>query len=155
MVRIVHPGIRILIFYPSRIQGSKRHRIRNPDPDPQHWQNGSTGKKAHLKSKWNKTSKMPTCRQNSTKNKGMVWGEEEEEACGWPGTTTWELFMGNCASVFVARNTTSDKGWSENVPFREDGLRKCTKRIGKGKNRIKKSKNGKFTKDIETMVLTF
>ncbi len=27
---------RILIFYPSRIQGSKRHRI--PDPDPQHFQ---------------------------------------------------------------------------------------------------------------------
>ncbi len=26
--------IRILIFYSSRIQGSKRHRI--PDPDPQH-----------------------------------------------------------------------------------------------------------------------
>ncbi len=26
--------IRILIFYPSRIPGSKRHRI----PDPQHWQ---------------------------------------------------------------------------------------------------------------------
>jgi hypothetical protein len=37
MSRVVHPGskIRILIFYPSRIQGSKRHRI--PDPDPQHW----------------------------------------------------------------------------------------------------------------------
>jgi hypothetical protein len=28
------PGSRILIFYPSRIQGSKRHRI--PDPDPQY-----------------------------------------------------------------------------------------------------------------------
>ncbi len=27
--------IRILIFKPSRIQGPKRHRI--PDPDPQHW----------------------------------------------------------------------------------------------------------------------
>ncbi len=27
--------IRILIFYPSRIQGSKRHLI--PDPDPQQW----------------------------------------------------------------------------------------------------------------------
>ncbi len=26
--------IRMLTFYPSRIQGSKRHRI--PDPDPQH-----------------------------------------------------------------------------------------------------------------------
>ncbi len=25
----------LLTFYPSRIQGSKRHRI--PDPDPQHW----------------------------------------------------------------------------------------------------------------------
>ncbi len=35
--RVVLPGfrIRILTFYPSRIQGSKRHRI--PDPDPQHW----------------------------------------------------------------------------------------------------------------------
>ena len=33
--------IRILIFYPSRIQGSKRHRI--PDPDPQHcYQHRST-----------------------------------------------------------------------------------------------------------------
>ena len=34
MIRIVHPGsrIRILIFYPSRIPGSKRHRI----PDLQH-----------------------------------------------------------------------------------------------------------------------
>jgi hypothetical protein len=35
----VHPGsgprIRILIFYPSRIPGSKRHRI--PDSDPQNW----------------------------------------------------------------------------------------------------------------------
>ncbi len=27
--------VMILIFYPYRIQGSKRHRI--PDPDPQHW----------------------------------------------------------------------------------------------------------------------
>ncbi len=27
--------IRMLTFYPSRIQGSKRHWI--PDPDPQHW----------------------------------------------------------------------------------------------------------------------
>ncbi len=35
MIRVVHPGSRILTFYPSRIQGSKRHRI--PDPDPQHW----------------------------------------------------------------------------------------------------------------------
>jgi hypothetical protein len=36
MIRVVHPGsrIRMLTFYPSRIQGSKRHRI--PDPDPQH-----------------------------------------------------------------------------------------------------------------------
>ncbi len=35
MIRIVHPGsrIRILTFHPSRIPGSKRHRI----PDPQHW----------------------------------------------------------------------------------------------------------------------
>ncbi len=24
-------------FYPSRIPGSKRHQIRIPDPDPQHW----------------------------------------------------------------------------------------------------------------------
>jgi hypothetical protein len=32
----VYPGSRILIFYPSRIQGSKRHRM--PDPDPQHWE---------------------------------------------------------------------------------------------------------------------
>ncbi len=35
--RVVHPGsrsrIRILIFHPSRIHGSKRHRI----PDPQHY----------------------------------------------------------------------------------------------------------------------
>jgi hypothetical protein len=29
--------IRILIFCPSRIQGSKRHRIRIPDPHPEHW----------------------------------------------------------------------------------------------------------------------
>jgi hypothetical protein len=36
MILVVHPRsrIRILTFYPSRIQGSKRHRI--PDPDPQH-----------------------------------------------------------------------------------------------------------------------
>jgi hypothetical protein len=35
----VHPGSgsRILIFYSSRIEGSKRHRI--PDPGPQHWYN--------------------------------------------------------------------------------------------------------------------
>jgi hypothetical protein len=35
MIWVVHPGsgIRILTFYPSRIQGSKRHRI----PDPEHW----------------------------------------------------------------------------------------------------------------------
>ncbi len=36
MTRVVYPGsgsrIRILIFYPSRIPGSKRHRI--PDPNP-------------------------------------------------------------------------------------------------------------------------
>ncbi len=30
----VHPGFRIRIFFPSRIQGPKRHLI--PDPDPQH-----------------------------------------------------------------------------------------------------------------------
>jgi hypothetical protein len=37
MIRVVHPGsrIRMLTFYPSRIPGSRRHRI--PDPDPQHW----------------------------------------------------------------------------------------------------------------------
>jgi hypothetical protein len=31
MIRVVHPGSasRILIFYPSRIPGSKMHRIRN------------------------------------------------------------------------------------------------------------------------------
>jgi hypothetical protein len=34
MIRDVHLGSRILIFYLSRIPGSKRHRI--PDPDPQH-----------------------------------------------------------------------------------------------------------------------
>jgi hypothetical protein len=33
--RVVYPGSGILIFYPSRIQVSKRHRI--PDPDSQHW----------------------------------------------------------------------------------------------------------------------
>ncbi len=35
MIRDVHPGSgsRIQIFHPSRIHGSKRHRI----PDPQHW----------------------------------------------------------------------------------------------------------------------
>ncbi len=34
MIRVVHPGsrIRMMTFYPSRIPGSKRHRI----PDPQH-----------------------------------------------------------------------------------------------------------------------
>jgi hypothetical protein len=34
MIGVVHPGSRsrILIYYPSRIQGSKRHRF----PDPQH-----------------------------------------------------------------------------------------------------------------------
>ncbi len=37
MIRVVYPGsgYRIRIFYPSRIQGSKRHRI--PDPDTQQW----------------------------------------------------------------------------------------------------------------------
>ncbi len=37
MIRDVHHGslIRIFILYPYRIQGSKRHRF--PDPDPQHW----------------------------------------------------------------------------------------------------------------------
>jgi hypothetical protein len=45
MIRDVHPGpgsrIRILIFTRpgSRIQGSKRHRI--PDPDTQDWVNYS------------------------------------------------------------------------------------------------------------------
>jgi len=35
MIRVVHPGSGSLLFsHPdSRIQGSKRHRI----PDPQHW----------------------------------------------------------------------------------------------------------------------
>jgi hypothetical protein len=46
MIQVVHPGsgsrIRILIFYPSRIQGSKSHWIpdlgkRHRIPDPQHW----------------------------------------------------------------------------------------------------------------------
>jgi hypothetical protein len=39
MIQDVHPGsgsrIRILVIYPSRIPGSKRHRIS--DSDPQHW----------------------------------------------------------------------------------------------------------------------
>jgi hypothetical protein len=37
MIRVVLSGSRsqFLIFYPSRILGSKRHRI--PDPDPLHW----------------------------------------------------------------------------------------------------------------------
>jgi hypothetical protein len=36
MIRIVHyPGTGSRYFYPSRIQGSKRPRI--PDPDPEHW----------------------------------------------------------------------------------------------------------------------
>jgi hypothetical protein len=41
MIRVVHPGsrsrIRILTFYPSRIQGLKGHRI--PDLDPQRCRN--------------------------------------------------------------------------------------------------------------------
>jgi hypothetical protein len=36
MIRVVHPGSGSVIFYPSRIPGSKRHRIPIPDPDPQH-----------------------------------------------------------------------------------------------------------------------
>jgi hypothetical protein len=39
MIRDVYLGsgsqIRILIFYPSRIPGSKRHQIPGPNPDPQ------------------------------------------------------------------------------------------------------------------------
>jgi hypothetical protein len=35
MIHEVYPGARILIFCPSRIQGSKRRRIS--DPYPQHW----------------------------------------------------------------------------------------------------------------------
>ncbi len=35
MIRVVHPGSRSRFFYPYWIQGSKRHRI--PDQDPQHW----------------------------------------------------------------------------------------------------------------------
>jgi hypothetical protein len=33
MIRVVHPGFGIFTHPGSRIQGSKRHRI--PDPDPQ------------------------------------------------------------------------------------------------------------------------
>jgi hypothetical protein len=33
MIWHVHPGSRIRILFPSRIQGSKKYRI----PDPQHW----------------------------------------------------------------------------------------------------------------------
>ncbi len=41
MLWVVHPGSGSWFFtYPgSRIQGSERHRI--PDPDPQHWKNSS------------------------------------------------------------------------------------------------------------------
>ncbi len=48
MIRVVHPGsrIRMLTFYPSRIQGSKRHRI--PDPDPQHCLNFLQKLKIHI-----------------------------------------------------------------------------------------------------------
>jgi hypothetical protein len=35
MIRVVHPRIRMLTFYPSQIPGSKRNRIQ--DPDPEHW----------------------------------------------------------------------------------------------------------------------
>ncbi len=35
MIRAIHHGSGYWFFYPSRIQGSKRHRI--PDPDKQHW----------------------------------------------------------------------------------------------------------------------
>jgi hypothetical protein len=40
MIQVVHPGTGSWIFTQtgSRIQGSKRHRI--PDPDPKHWQEG-------------------------------------------------------------------------------------------------------------------
>jgi hypothetical protein len=49
--RKYNPGcssrIRILTLYPSRIQGSKRHRI--PDPDPQHCHSARTTKMEYNK----------------------------------------------------------------------------------------------------------
>jgi hypothetical protein len=35
MIRVVHPGSGLFTHPGSQIQGSKRHRI--PNPDPQHW----------------------------------------------------------------------------------------------------------------------
>jgi hypothetical protein len=35
MIGVVHPGSRVITQPGSRVQGSKRHRI----PDPQHWEN--------------------------------------------------------------------------------------------------------------------
>jgi hypothetical protein len=47
MIRVVHPGSRIRMltfFHPgSRIQGSKMHPARIPDPDPQHCKNMGLG----------------------------------------------------------------------------------------------------------------
>jgi hypothetical protein len=46
MIRVVHPEPRIwiLTFYPSRIPGSKRHRI----PDPQHCNTGIVSRDEYL-----------------------------------------------------------------------------------------------------------
>ncbi len=125
--------IRILIFYPSRIQGSKRHRI--PDPDPQHWRNGSTGKKAHLKQMKKHQHAQADSPSHSTAKRDSV--KRGGGGVSWPGTTTWELFMGNCASVFVARNTTSEKVEAKMFLFAKMAYESVQKGIFyKGKNSI-------------------
>ncbi len=65
--------------------------------------------------------------------------------------------MGNCASVFVARNTTLDRVEAKMFLFAKMAFqRKSTKRIDRGENSIKvQQKKGKFTIDIETIVQTF
>jgi hypothetical protein len=72
MIRVVHPGsrIRMLTFsHPgSRIQGSKRHPI--PDPDPQHWLHRVTGDMVtrHMKEQYKQHS-MKTQMKDRCKNR--------------------------------------------------------------------------------------
>jgi hypothetical protein len=104
MIRVVHPGsrIRILIFYPSRIPGSKNTWSQIPDPNPQHWfvyvrvsisKNVSHNQKT-LSQKWqdldqNQPSTVPSGLRN--------WKERERQFCGsvtfWYGSGSGDPYL--------------------------------------------------------------
>ncbi len=120
-------------FYPSRTPD--RWFKKAPEPgsgsatltERKHREKGTF--KAH-----EKTSKM---HMQTEQHKAQRDGVTRGGGVSWPGTTTWELFMGNCASVFVARNTTSDRVEAKMYIFAKMASESVRKGIFyKGKNSI-------------------